>query len=122
LTCKPIIEVLRLDVSLELVLPRLPALLFVSGFVANASWDDKTPVAIPVVSLDMHVILSDTSLETDMMTSVRSKMIKTEGTMMAMTMVPLFTLAGDASSSVLFAIIIRFVRYSCAEKGGAIRG
>ena len=122
MTFKPIIEILRLDVSLELVLPCLPALLFVSRFVANASWEDKTPAAIPIVSLDMHKILSDTSSETDMMTSVRSKMIKTEGTIMAMTMVPLFTLAGEASSSVLFAIVIRFVGYSCVGEIRAVKG
>jgi len=59
---------------------------------------------------------SDTSAETDMMTSVRSKMIKTEGTMIAMTIVPLFTLAGDVSSSVLFDIIIRLVGYIHTER------
>jgi len=50
------------------------------------------------------------------MTSVRSKMIKTEGTMIAMTIVPLFTLAGDVSSSVLFDIIIRLVGYIHTER------
>lgn len=84
---------------------RLPALLFVVGFVADAMREEKAPAAVPFVSLDMHNDLCDTSMETDMMTRAISKMINTEGTMIAITMVPLLAPAG-ASSSVLFDIII----------------
>jgi hypothetical protein len=105
---------LRFDVSFQLVLPRLPALLCVGRFVADASWEEEAPAAIPVVSLDMHKVFHDTGIETNMMTSARSKMIMTEGTMMAMTMVPLRTLAG-ASASMLLAIIMKVGGYNHPE-------
>jgi hypothetical protein len=48
-----------------------------------------------------------------MMISASSTVIKTEGTIMAITMVPLFVPVGASAISVRFAIIIHVKEYSC---------
>jgi hypothetical protein len=51
-----------------------------------------------------------------MMISARSTMIKTEGTMMAITIVPLFVSVGASTVSVRFAILIHVKDHSRPER------